>query len=429
MSQQNSEHPFELISALADGEVTAEERKIVDDHLQACAGCRTLLDDLRLLGSAAAAEAAPGVPADLAARIRWRLRGEEKEGARKTARSFWRSPLPISTAAGLVVAAAVLWVLRGEFGAVKRPRAVVVTASSEVSPDGDIALEAPLPQLGPETEKVPERAMSGELADRRTGEELYGGESEEPDQFSMMKRPSKKLLAEKRYVAPPPAVDEGREEDRARERVEARGSLRNFAVDALGAVDDVEETASAKKPKAKEEAQGSLHDLPIQGRNYSDVLKLSSGATDEEEGKRILTLESAGYRITIAESGLVAIKMGDYACMLQALPPSPPQIPRQEAERPGSIESIFSLASSADLETARADTRAQPEGQREADYRRVTVRDTGSTLVSLDYREASAIPPAVAELERRVRTLVSGELRSRIEERCGAMPGFEESEP
>jgi anti-sigma factor RsiW len=39
-------HPGDLLSAYADGEASAAERRMIDDHIAGCAGCRGDLTDL-----------------------------------------------------------------------------------------------------------------------------------------------------------------------------------------------------------------------------------------------------------------------------------------------------------------------------------------------------------------------------------------------
>ena len=41
------EHPEELLSAYLDGEITADERAYVDEHLTTCSRCRAELDEER----------------------------------------------------------------------------------------------------------------------------------------------------------------------------------------------------------------------------------------------------------------------------------------------------------------------------------------------------------------------------------------------
>src|SRR3954451_23418036 len=46
----SSGHPRALLSAYLDGEITPEERSVVEQHLAGCAECRTVLADYRRIG-------------------------------------------------------------------------------------------------------------------------------------------------------------------------------------------------------------------------------------------------------------------------------------------------------------------------------------------------------------------------------------------
>jgi len=101
MTDDKNRHPVELISAFLDGEADAREAAAVEGHLRSCAECRALLEDLRRLAAASAAEAVPPVPEALPARIRWRLRAHDAgSGPRAGRRRWWRSPLAQRAAAG-----------------------------------------------------------------------------------------------------------------------------------------------------------------------------------------------------------------------------------------------------------------------------------------------------------------------------------------
>jgi hypothetical protein len=127
MTQDGSQsHPVEALSAYLDQEIEGPGRAEIEAHLEACAGCRALLEDLRRLDAAVDAEVAPPVPAGLARRIRSRLGpagvadaapGTEADEAAARApvpvrrrRSAWFGPLPLAAAASLLVVSA-LWLL------------------------------------------------------------------------------------------------------------------------------------------------------------------------------------------------------------------------------------------------------------------------------------------------------------------------------
>lgn len=101
------DHPREMISAHIDGELTLDEKRAVEGHLEHCGECRTLVADLRAITSGIAKEDVPPVPAAIASRIAWRIRSR---GAAGETRGGWRirfatwSPF----AAGGLAAAALL---------------------------------------------------------------------------------------------------------------------------------------------------------------------------------------------------------------------------------------------------------------------------------------------------------------------------------
>jgi anti-sigma factor RsiW len=104
----------ESISALADGSLPASERPRVEVHLEACAGCRQLLEDLRSLRAEARRFEMLPVPDSLWPRLAARLRDQgvtepKPAPSRSTAREW------MGIAAVLVAAVALaLFFVRGE---------------------------------------------------------------------------------------------------------------------------------------------------------------------------------------------------------------------------------------------------------------------------------------------------------------------------
>ena len=74
MMNTNGPHDHERLSAYLDDEIDSSERDAVESHLAECGSCRELVNDLRTLDAAIAAEPVPAVPVGLASRIGWRLR-------------------------------------------------------------------------------------------------------------------------------------------------------------------------------------------------------------------------------------------------------------------------------------------------------------------------------------------------------------------
>ncbi len=102
---------LEWLSGYLDGQVTPEERRQVEAHLDACPACRTTLADLQRTVALVAELGPVGAPVDLRAAIRERLRAERSRGERwrrlwplggsSSGRPTWRAAL--ATAAVVLV--------------------------------------------------------------------------------------------------------------------------------------------------------------------------------------------------------------------------------------------------------------------------------------------------------------------------------------
>jgi len=105
-------HFAEAVSALADGSLDPAERPRVEAHLEACAECRELLDDLRALRREASSLAPEPLPAALWPRVAARLRDQgvrdESTATAKKGAGFWQwaaiaALLVVAVGAGLLV--------------------------------------------------------------------------------------------------------------------------------------------------------------------------------------------------------------------------------------------------------------------------------------------------------------------------------------
>ncbi len=65
-----------LISALVDGELSGEQKRLVEEHLASCATCSAIAEDYRRIGRALKAVAYQRAPAELAERIRLQIARE-----------------------------------------------------------------------------------------------------------------------------------------------------------------------------------------------------------------------------------------------------------------------------------------------------------------------------------------------------------------
>jgi hypothetical protein len=101
----------ESISALADGTLDAAERPRVEAHIEACAECRELLDDLRALRREASSLGPEPLAASLWPRLAARLRDRGVRNPDEASRSragFWQwaaiaALLAVAVGAGLLV--------------------------------------------------------------------------------------------------------------------------------------------------------------------------------------------------------------------------------------------------------------------------------------------------------------------------------------
>lgn len=95
---------FRILSARADGEVSPEELRAVEEHLPGCATCRRAEERILRLGGVAA-RAEGDVPADFRDRLFARLETEGLFTARRSlfAFSFRWATIPVALAAGIAL--------------------------------------------------------------------------------------------------------------------------------------------------------------------------------------------------------------------------------------------------------------------------------------------------------------------------------------
>ena len=250
-------HPVEALSALLDGEVAEKERRVLESHLAACAPCRDLLEDLRVMDRAVATDAVPPVPGDLASRIRERLdepapfraAPRPSGGVHVRARAIPR--VPLAAAASLLVAG-LLWLLRSEMPLTPAARA----PSMAEAPVRAAAPPPPAPQSGaPATlEAVPPAAgaIGGTLPEARR-RDAKPQSRPEPKRTSSLPVPAEKQDVTAQS-APAPTKDKGRPaEDVARtESLRSLGYVGTAATSSGGAIGAGGTAGEEKEPPAVE---------------------------------------------------------------------------------------------------------------------------------------------------------------------------------
>jgi anti-sigma factor RsiW len=380
MKEDAEVHPHELIAALIDGIVTPAEREAVQSHLKACRPCRALLEDLQRLSAASASEAVPPPPADLAARIRWRL--QTLEAARektppRTARVGWLAPFPLSAAAGLILAFVVLWALRDQVVPEREGAGVVP--------------EAGPPAMMPAAEPPPEPEAS-----------QPDQEAQPPGAAPVQPPPLQPPPAPSRAAAPTPAL--AKTDDPNSERVGAGRKAESRVQDAESYAASVEEAAvsGAEQPLFAGEE-----------RKVFDAATGMIAAAPSPRSGRWLSLELPSLRVEVDEAGALSVDADRYACAVQL--------------QPGEVAQIFRLASGPGL-GALGDMAMAPEGlDPELAQRgrrvltRTGVRGEGYQAIEyLDLPERPA-PATLREIEALMLQLVRSDARERLEKACGPL--------
>lgn len=201
------EHPSELLSLHVDGELSDEERRSVEEHLDTCPRCRELVSDLEEIALRAASLSDRGPVDDLWPGIEHEIgRKIEADGGGGMVSAFRREvrvTLPRLAAAAVLVAAmasGVTWSLtRGDGatpagrragvaasgttdGAAPTARSAMAWAAAAATPQGVVELEARYREsrdaLDPETRRTLDRNL--ELIDRAISEARQAL-MEEPD--------------------------------------------------------------------------------------------------------------------------------------------------------------------------------------------------------------------------------------------------------
>ena len=466
-----NEHPHEALSAYLDGELASDERAAVEQHLRGCAGCSTLLEDLRRMADAYRAEAPPPVPGGLAARIvqgatEAKSSGPRGEVARPARWRRFRMPL---AAAATLSAVALLWMVRQAGPDLRQPPQI----SEQLQESSKFASPPPAPVAEPEDkkqegtgQKVAEQPAEpaieslayGNVAKRSAASAPadQDGQRKDLDLLAANERRSlvipedqeRDALANKPAAtatfADPGAADPG---EKARSDEPAKsGEMMVAKID----TDDLRERAVARQrapappqavpesvayDKNKEEAAQLLDQADRAAGPTAEDVAVSSLmmnralALDESRPPvRTLWLNTPDYRISVTDAGFLMLESGEYRCLVQAATPaqagryrSLKRASASEEQEEDEIASLFRLSSALAAEGGAGGTRAIG-GVASPDWS-LTLRDADGTVVPLHgHKSGEDGEDPVEEVRTRLRSLALEAYRPLLEEQCGALP-------
>ncbi len=412
-------HPLEQISAFSDGELSSEESALVQEHLRSCPDCRQVLHDIRRMSAAVGEEAVPAAPAGLAASIGRRIEGGSEARAIRPKVSFWKSPFPLATAAGLILVTVAYLGWRRELpqrGATALDVSTSGTAPPEPAPakteenkKADLQPSSPPPNAG---------AAGGFVA-----YDKEGARGQELDERTK------------------------RQDEAARdEKVEIADSL--DSADAGGAKGKpAPQPGTVAVPAAPLSKQAAAPSEPARGRStkvagkdasaYEEsVAGAAEGAQLPPDGEgaaageaRSLVYEGPGFSATFAEDGLITVITRGYACSVSvAALSSPPPAGKPGPKSVDDLPSLFAAAVSKEFLAAPsrpADLVASQQAARENLLSSLTLRDgKGDPLHSVAFAEPlqEGVPEIVRTLRQGMQRVFGVRYRAELEGRCGPLP-------
>ncbi len=374
MNDEAGRHPRDLLSPYLDGELGPDERVEVATHLEQCAACVALLDDLRSLAAGVAAEEPPPAPADLAARIGRRvdaLAGELK--VIPIGRPPWRSPLVFRSVAAVLagIMATVVWYSTRP-PTLRQETSIVMEKAASPTPEAD---RMALSRVNGRTSGSTGFADAAQDADNEALSSIGKQKKVAAD------APAKREPVDQPTAAPPPVEPPrafGKEqveaEPRRAEEIEAEVAVEKATGDpgdrlASRALEvsrdsrtaaDVTEAAPAARlvgsggePDVGNQAEGG-RDVPSETKSLSAKVDLAAHgfvAGDLRERAapgappvawplptRSLELQRSDYRAVLSEAGALNFRSGAYECVVSVIPPSSP------VDLSTEIRQIFELA-------------------------------------------------------------------------------------
>jgi len=365
MNAHTDPHPHALVSALMDGELTSEESALVEAHLSACASCRGMLQDFRLIASSAGVEPIPPPAADLGHRIRDRV------GAAVGGRRFridlrpYRLGLAAAAAAVLVIG---LWLSR----------------------------QGPVPVPG-----APHAVESQASADNRPVVKGEGDDARPKEGSGAPFSPS-----------PPGLVALGDDERAVRDQRE--GPMKKSVPAPRAAQAEPKPMAGpsgASAPAAQVGVPaGSLSRVEPSGAPPSphDAIATLRERTD----RRTLRFDFPAYTVTLSDDGTLSLSSGGYECTVR--PESP--------DSDGAVAALFSLSSGARRGVS-APASPGPTHDARVSEAIVPRDESAASKDAARPGEISSIDAATAvEMENRLRALLRSRYFSSLANRCGPVP-------
>jgi hypothetical protein len=323
----NTKHPREALSAYLDGELSAEERGRLEEHLRHCAQCTSLLADLELLARAGAEEEVPPAPADLSARIMAHIpRGVAER------RRHWIHRMPLAAAASLA-AAALLW--------------VVFQDAPPPVPDPEFGRDMVSRQAppGPPEEQQPEQGAAGDAGNAAEAEEVLRQEAKKgelneaaetpppqaaPQRFAYAPSDHDGAAAGKKDAAPaaPPVPAERKPRSKPVDRADRALQEKQRLV---GRSEPIRPPAGSSRERAlaMEAASESTREadkvaaLPSTATALNSVAKqnvLAESSLDSVDvapaPRPTLVLHEAGQEIRLTDTGLLTVNAPEYHCTI-----------------------------------------------------------------------------------------------------------------
>ena len=393
MTDARTDHPIEQLSAWLDGEITDPERAALEAHVAACAVCAAVVDDFRRMAVAAAGEAPPPVPDDLAARIRSKIAGVAPVAAPR--RPSRLPTLRFAAAAAAVVLAIGLWSTRR----ILPPQG----GRPVVEPSAPVQAEADRGKIEPGAASLPPPPPPPAMVDSLRSLGYVGGESAQGTSATPAPAAGSKTRAaqpmDKREARPAPARDEEALEERT------DGARQGMAAGVPAAPAASSGAVASGPPGAAFE--GTLKDDAAQQRKEegrdqaatSGLLRKQASAASVD----VLQFDYPDHRFVVRGNGEVALTAGDYACSVR----------RDGALVDPDIEALFDMARTSGGRSVLPET--GPGGA-------AVVRLLRASAAAETERSAPLPDGASRALESRLRALLSSRYLALMERRCGSPP-------